>query len=465
MAGLAVGVLLAIVLPGPAASQPATVAPDPSTAGADAGSVPVACPDRLEPFGDDEVDTAGSGETGSGPTGDGTPVDGAGPDTGVRTAAPLPAPTSETGGPRLVDSGLQFDGASGVPAPPVDRVTAWIVADLDTGAVVAACNAHIPLAPASTLKVLTALALFDRVPFDTPYVATEAAAGVDGSRAGLVPGLTYDGEDLWYGLLLGSGNDCAVALAELTGGPLAAADELNRTAGDLGALDTRAVNTSGLDAPGQVSSAYDLALLGRAALADPALGPILATTAYDLPGALIGEPDGTTVPPTPGVEGERATFQIQNHNRLLRNYDGATGVKNGWTSAAGGSFIGSAERDGRRYVVALLRADISTWRTSAALLDWAFTHGDELEPVGELVAGRPDTAAPTEASSGAGVIGDAGRGPVPGTGVTTPPTGGAVGPIGAAETSGLPGTTEIVALGGAGAAVAAGLLLLRRREP
>ncbi|MFV0257338.1 MAG: D-alanyl-D-alanine carboxypeptidase family protein [Acidimicrobiales bacterium] len=449
-----VAFVAATAAPSPAAARTTAGAQDPTVPPGASGDVPVVCPDRLEPFGDDAAEPA------EGPTGP-DPTVGSDPTEGTRVAAELPPAASEVGGARLATPGIHYEADTGVPPPPVDRVTAWIVADLDTGAVVAACNAHVPLAPASTLKVLTALALFDDVPFDTPYVATDAAAGVDGSRAGLVPGLSYRGEDLWYGLLLGSGNDCAVALAELTGGPEIAAAQLNRTAADLGALDTRAVNTSGLDAPGQVSSAYDLALLGRAALADPGVAPILGATAYAFPGAPVDEAGAGAPATTPGAAGERGTFQIQNHNRLLRNYDGATGVKNGWTSAAGGSFVGSAERDGRRYVVALLRADTSTWRAAAALLDWAFTHGPRLQPVGELVSGRPDPE-PVDAT---GTVAAERPEPRPAAAPESTGPGPGVAPAEPDGPAGLLGSSELVAAGGAVAALAAGLVLMRRGRP
>ncbi len=299
-------------------------------------------------------------------------------------APPLPAAVSAVGGARLGAHGLQADLPDAAAAPPTLRATAWLVADLDTGDVLAACNAHVPLAPASTLKLLTALALMDAVPAPTRYTATQDAASVDGTRAGLVAGSRYTADDLWHGLLMSSANDCAYALAELAGGQQVAARSLQRRARALGAADTHVVNTSGLDAPGQVSSVYDLAVFARAALAEPRIVALAQQRRYAFPAA------GTAL-----GGGTRASFQIQNHDRLLFNYPGATGLKNGWTSHAGGSFVGTAARDGHSYVAVILRADTNTWRATAALLDWAFATGPVVRPVGTLDAPPIAETSPT----------------------------------------------------------------------
>jgi D-alanyl-D-alanine carboxypeptidase (penicillin-binding protein 5/6) len=309
---------------------------------------------------------------------------------------PLPPPASDAGGARLARPGLQVQLRPGTAGPPRLKASAWIVVDLNTGHVVAACNAHVPLAPASTLKVLTALALHPRIPASTRYTARPADAAIDGTKVGLSPGSVYRVGDLWHGLLMGSGNDTANALATLAGGTPAAAELLNRTARSLGARDTVAVNTSGLDAPGQVSSVYDLALFGRAALADPAIARLVRTTTYAFPSR------GTAL-----SRGARRTYQIQNHNRLLLNYPGTTGIKNGYTSTAGASLVASASRKGRSYLVAMLRSDVNVWGMGASLFDWAFAQGAGLEPVGRLdgtpapaTAPVTSTSAPTSPASG-----------------------------------------------------------------
>jgi serine-type D-Ala-D-Ala carboxypeptidase (penicillin-binding protein 5/6) len=308
--------------------------------------------------------------------------------TGTSVPVPLPRPASALGGAELARPGLHVSVPAGVAAPPALRAAAWIVADLSTGDVLAACNAHVPLAPASTLKILTALALHGRIDTNKTYVATDADARVDGTRVGLSPGSRYTVGDLWHGLLMGSGNDTANALASLAGGTEEAARLMTATAHSLGAGDTVVRNTSGLDAPGQVTSVYDLALFGRALLEDPTLAGLVRTKMYRFPAK------GTTFGRT------RKSYQIQNHDRLLYNYPGATGIKNGYTEAAGASFVGSATRNGHSYVVALLKTDVNSWKLSASLLDWAFATGGRAAPVGVLD--------PT---------------PVPASGSTVPPTG------------------------------------------
>jgi len=288
------------------------------------------------------------------------------------TPVPLPPPASALGGEQLAQPGLHVSVPAGTARPPALRATAWIVADLSTGNVLAACNAHVPLAPASTLKILTALALHSRIDATKTYVATSADASIDGTRVGLSPGSRYRVGDLWHGLLMGSGNDTANALASLAGGYPEAARLMTTTAHGLGAGDTVVSNTSGLDAAGQVTSVYDLALFGRAVLGDAALAALVRTKTYRFPDK------GTT------FGRARKSYQIQNHDLLLFNYPGATGIKNGYTKAAGASFVGSATRNGHSYVVALLRTDVNSWKLAASLLDWAFAAGGRAAPVGVL---------------------------------------------------------------------------------
>src|SRR4051794_941363 len=327
--------------------------------------------------------------------------------SGTTTSAPvpLPSPASALGGDQLAQPGLQVALPAGVARPPALRATAWIVADLSSGDVLASCNAHVPLAPASTLKILTALALHHRIDPRKRYTATAADASIDGTRVGLSPGSEYTVDNLWHGLLMGSGNDAANALAGLVGGTAAAARLMTTTARSLGAGDTVVRNTSGLDAAGQVTSVYDLALYGRALLKDPALAALVRTKTYRFP--TKGR----------GFGRARGSYQIQNHDLLLFNYPGATGIKNGYTTAAGASFVGSATRGGHSYVVALLRTDVDSWKLAASLLTWAFRGGGRGTPVGRLEAGPVSTSAPSPASTSASRE-ETGR--TPGSGVQPP---------------------------------------------
>jgi D-alanyl-D-alanine carboxypeptidase (penicillin-binding protein 5/6) len=276
---------------------------------------------------------------------------------------------------RLDRAGVVVAVPRGTPAPPAPQATGWLLADLDSGEVIAAQGAHTQLAPASTLKVLTAYALTTGgLKETTVYPARYADAAIDGSKVGVVPGSRYTVKDLLNGLMLGSGNDCAEGLASAYGGDAEAVRRMNQVAADLGAEDTTAKTPSGLDAAGQVTTAYDLALIARAALDDPLVSKVMATTNYKFPaeGRAIGA--------------GRKRFDIQNHNKLLGYYPGATGGKTGFTQAARQSFVGSAERGGKRYVVTLLHGEGRPWQQTGELLDWAFRYGARAEPVGELVS-------------------------------------------------------------------------------
>ena len=284
--------------------------------------------------------------------------------------------------------------AEGAPALPGVAATAWLVADLDTGEVLGAKDAHARLAPASTLKVLTALALLPVVPAGTQVVTTQEQVDIEGSKVGLLGRTGYPAEELYQALLMVSGNDAANALAGAAGGREAAAAAMNATAARLGALDTHAVNPHGLDAEGQTSSPHDLAVLLRALLEDRQLSTWAA-----LP--------RTTVSAGP----DRPRFEVVNKNKLLSSYEGALAGKNGYTSAAQASFVGAAERvvDGRtrRLAVALMRTQPRFWDEAAALLDWGFAALDAgARPVGALPAppaGEPRVSV-AEDRGGAGAV-------------------------------------------------------------
>lgn len=291
-------------------------------------------------------------------------------------ALPAAAEPDAVGGPALASRGVVV--APGTPPPPPKlTASAWLVADLRTGDVLAARDPHGRYAPASTLKTLTALALLPRLPDSVRVVASRADVDVDGSKVGLVPGTAYPVDELFRAMLMVSGNDAANALASGAGGRARAVTLMNEEAARLGAADTVARNPSGLDAPGQVSSAYDLALVARAGMAMPQFATHVATMRSSMT--------------APG--GGR--FEILNHNKLLtRSYPGALGIKNGYTLRAGGSFVGAAERDGRTLVVTLLKATPAVWQEAATLLDWGFRAG-AVTPVGRLVEPRAAGTTPT----------------------------------------------------------------------
>ncbi len=282
------------------------------------------------------------------------------------------------GGGELAQPGVLSDLAPGTPPPPAPKAAGWLVADLGSRQILAAQQVHARLAPASTMKIFTALALAPRLNPRTVYTASTATEMVDGTRVGLVAGSRYTVDQLLHGLIMSSGNDCAVALGELTGGQPAAIGLMQDEATSLGAFDTVVRTTSGLDAAGQTSSAYDLALAGSAALKDRQVAAIMTTRQFNFPAA------GKDLGPA------RKHFSIQTHNKLIYNTPGATGVKNGYTVAARGAFVGSATRHGHSYLAVVLRTEGSTWHATNDLLEWAFAHGGQARPVGTLIT--PDQA-------------------------------------------------------------------------
>lgn len=285
--------------------------------------------------------------------------------------------SSVIGGPRMGESG--FITAPGAPALPATSSAAWVIADADTGEVIAARDPHRKLRPASTQKTLLALTMAPRVDITDTYVADMEDANQEGTRIGLWPGHTYLVEDLWYALMLKSGNDAATALAKAGGdGTLAhGVAMMQAEARRLQANDTTVANPSGLDADGQFSSAYDLALWGRAALSRGDLRHYVSTIRHSF--------DALSVPADSPYKAE--TMYARTENRLvLSEFPGAIGVKMGYTTKAQNTMIAAAERDGRTIVASLMLAPQGAVTTdAAALLEYGFANAGKVESVGQLV--------------------------------------------------------------------------------
>jgi D-alanyl-D-alanine carboxypeptidase (penicillin-binding protein 5/6) len=269
------------------------------------------------------------------------------------------------GGVRLTkEPTVVADGAT----PPAVHASAWVVADLDTGAVLAAKAPHAQLRPASTLKTLTALVLLPRLNKTDQVIGTDQDASIIGSKVGVYPGLRYSVDQLFQGMFLASGNDAVHALAAHdVGGVPATVQRMNAKAAEIGALDTHVTDPTGLDANGQYSSAYDLALFARAGLARPDFSKYASTKYANFPLAKSG------------------SYQVANQNKLLFNYAGALGVKTGYTTLARNTFIGAAKRDGHTLVVTLMNSPHGVTEDASTLLTWGFKHHDALRPVGTLV--------------------------------------------------------------------------------
>ncbi|MCW2584025.1 MAG: dacD [Klenkia sp.] len=327
----------------------------------------------------------------------------AAPRPSVDPAAPTPtapmdggppqgtAPDGSTvGGDGLDTRGLvTVDGAPGVPEGIDAR--GWLVADMDTGEVLGAQDPHGRYYPASTLKTLTLLTLVGQLDPTLVVEGTREDESVEGSRVGLVAGGEYPVSLLFDGLVMQSGNDAANALARAAGGVPATLEAMNATAQRIGALDTVAGTPSGLDVAGQSSSPYDLALIMRQLLADPAAAAILQTQTAQMP-AVAGLTEG---------------YQIQSQNTLLTEYPGTLGGKTGFTDAARHTFVAAAERDGRRLVVSLMQAErypVATTEQAERLLDWGFAApsgsgvGTLVDPGDTEPVGLPHAVVPDDGS-------------------------------------------------------------------
>lgn len=288
------------------------------------------------------------------------------PAPGKAAPSPLPVPADPVGGGRLGECGAL--APAGAPPLPVDiSATGWVLADLDSGTVLAAKDPHGRYRPASTIKILLALVALDELDLDRTVVATEEDANTEGSAVGLGRGGHYTNRQLMQGLVMASGNDAAHALAAQLGGDDETVAKMNERARSLGALDTRAATPSGLDGPGMSSSAYDLAVVFRAAMRNSTFADLIRTETVPFP--------GFPKDPTKPDDTEHPGFTLANDNKLLYNYDGALGGKTGYTDDARQTFVGGAERDGRKLAVTLMAGDvlpIRPWEQAVRLLDYGF---------------------------------------------------------------------------------------------
>ncbi|KHO23296.1 D-alanyl-D-alanine carboxypeptidase family protein [Mycolicibacterium setense] len=312
------------------------------------------------------------------------------PKPGEVAPGPLPVPTKTIGGEALSGCGV-ITAANTPPLPNDVSAEAWLVADLDTGDIIAAKDPHGRHRPASIIKVLVATAALNELNLNKLVAGTQDDANSEGTRVGVGPGGRYTINDLLHGLLMHSGNDAAHALAVQLGGMDPALQKLNILAGKLGGRDTRAATPSGLDGPGMSTSAYDIGLFYRYAWQNPAFADIVATQTYDFPGR-----DGNP------------SYPVENDNKLLYNYPGAMGGKTGYTDDAGQTFVGAANRDGRRLVAILMkgtRVPIAPWEQAAHLLDYGFATppgtkvGTLVDPDPSLITPKADEPTAAQAAS------------------------------------------------------------------
>ncbi|MGI8667807.1 MAG: D-alanyl-D-alanine carboxypeptidase family protein [Jatrophihabitans sp.] len=318
--------------------------------------------------------------------------------TGISPSAPDPHPPaggqapdgSVPGGQALAGRGLVVP--AGAPALPKNiDAHGWILADLDTGDILAARDPHGRYQPASILKMLTALTVAPNLPGSLQVAVSPGAAHAEGSAVGLLAGARYSVDQLFDALMLVSGNDAATALAEANGGMARTVAQMNAKAEQLGAYDTVVQTPSGLDGWQQLTSAYDMALVLRAVLGQPRL------VGYD-------RLRSASYLPRASAYGKVGPYQFANQSlNFLDTVPGAVLAKTGYTDAAQHTYLAAARRNGHTLGVILLRDSrlpLDQYQQAAALFGWGFAleaRAPAISPVGRLAG--PISSDPRPASS------------------------------------------------------------------
>jgi D-alanyl-D-alanine carboxypeptidase len=296
-------------------------------------------------------------------------------------------------------------GPDGDPLPAPLGVDEGILVDPSNGKVLWAVNANQPRPPASLTKILTALVVLRRAKLDDTETVTDEAYNAPGANTYAKPGWTYSVEDLLWGLLLVSGNDMATSLAQRVSPDHTVAgfvQVMNEQAAALGATSTVMVNPHGMDAPGHVSTARDLALLTMVAMKDPTFATMVGTRRHEIP-----------------WDGGQHTHLLVNHNKLLTLYPGTIGVKTGYTNGSGNSLASEATRNGHTLLAIVLNAKSPAgYNDSEALYDWGFLNFDALEAkaTDTIVPLTPASTVPAASRRSGGPISEAAAGALAGSG-------------------------------------------------
>ena len=234
--------------------------------------------------------------------------------------------------------------------------TAAVIINGDTGEVIYSCNSEQRLSMASTTKIMTALLLCENGQFEKEVTVTAEMLKVEGSSMGLLAGDKVTYHDLLYGMLLASGNDAANVTAISIGGTVEGfAEMMNCKAAELGLVNTHFVTPSGLDADGHYTTALELAKLARYAMQNEHFALAASSKSVTLN---YGNPP------------YRRT--LTNHNKLLKTFDGAVGVKTGFTKKSGRCLVSAAKRDGK-YIIAVTLNDPNDWKDHTEMLEYGFS--------------------------------------------------------------------------------------------
>lgn len=261
-----------------------------------------------------------------------------------------------------------------LPDPPAGiDAGAYILMEMETGRVLSGRNIHQRLAMASTTKIMTALLTLEQPDLDDYFTVDPKAILVEGSSMGLLPGDQVTLRGLAVGMLLHSGNDSAGAAAVKVGGSTDHfVSMMNERAAEMGLADTHFATPSGLDADDHYSSAYDMAVLAKNALANEDFLQICSTAKTQIS---FGNPPYAR--------------WLTNHNRLLEEYEGCIGVKTGFTKKAGRCLVSAARRGSITLICVTLSA-ADDWNVHKKLFDYGFSCVQQVD----LAAYLPDISLP-----------------------------------------------------------------------
>ena len=259
-----------------------------------------------------------------------------------------------------------------LPAPPAVSAESYVLYDAQLGLELAAHNVDERLPMASTTKIMTALVVLLRTDLDDVVTVSEAAAEVGESEIGLWAGERWTVRQLVTAMAIRSANDAAIALAEHVGGSVEGFVEMmNSEAARLGLTNTSFTNPHGLDAEGHYSSARDLLTMTLVVMEDPFFSAAVRSSEARFP----ADPNGVA-------------RVASTTNRLLSNFEGAIGVKTGFTDQAGLVLVAAAERQGRRLYAVVMGStgDGNHFRDAATLLDYGF---NRLALIPAVASGSP----------------------------------------------------------------------------
>ena len=266
------------------------------------------------------------------------------------------APTVDASAGTQADIGVSLFVGSGLSSKPSLSARSAVLIECESGRAVFERNAHAKMPMASTTKIMTALVVLDNARLSDTVKIPREACGIEGSSVYLREGEEFTVEELLYALMLASANDAAAALAIHVSGSIEAfAERMNECARDLGLQSTHFTNPHGLNDENHYTTAYELALIARAASKNDTFRKITSTQ--------------RTVIRRHSKESARL---LTNHNKLLRSYDGCFGIKTGFTKASGRCLVSGAERDGTSFIAVTLDAP-DDWNDHRALFDAAFS--------------------------------------------------------------------------------------------